>query len=51
MRDDRRFTAEENAEKLPVKMIIPMVLFIFPAVALVVVAPAAINIAKVILSR
>ena len=51
MRDDRRFTAEESAEKLPIKMIIPMVLFIFPAVALVVVAPAAINIAKVILSR
>ena len=51
MRDERRFTAEENAEKLPVKMIIPMVLFIFPAVVLVVVTPAAINIAKAILSK
>jgi len=51
MRDDRRFTAEESAEKLPVKMIIPMVLFIFPAVVMVVITPAAINIANMILSK
>lgn len=46
MREERRMTAEENAEKMAVKLIIPMVLCIFPAVIVVTVGPAAINIAR-----
>lgn len=46
MREERRMTAEENAEKMAVKLIIPMVLCIFPAVIVVTVGPAAINIIR-----
>jgi len=51
MRQERRLTAEENAEKMAVKLIIPMVLFIFPAIGIIVVGPAAINIARMILTQ
>ncbi len=47
MREERSFTAEENAEKTAVKLIIPMVVFIFPAVVIIVAGPAIISIAKV----
>ena len=49
MREERSFTAEENAEKMAVKLIVPMVLFIFPAVLIIVAGPAAITIAKVMI--
>ena len=49
MREGRSFTAEENAEKMAVKLIIPMVLFIFPAVIIIIAGPAAITIAKTII--
>jgi len=48
MREERSFMAQENAEKMAVKLIIPMVLFIFPAILVIVAGPAAITIAKVI---
>ena len=51
MRDERRMTAEENAEKMAVKMIIPMVLCIFPAVVVVTIGPAAINIVRTLTPR
>lgn len=51
MREERRMAAEENAEKMSVKLVIPMVLFIFPAIAIVIVGPAAINIARVLLTQ
>jgi tight adherence protein C len=49
MREERRMTAEENAEKMSVKMVIPMVLCIFPAVIVVTAGPAAINIVRTLL--
>jgi tight adherence protein C len=43
MRDKRVFRAEENANKLPVKMTAPLGLFIFPVVLLVVLFPVAVR--------
>jgi tight adherence protein C len=43
IREERNFTAEENAEKMVVKLIFPMVLFIFPAVIVTVAGPALIT--------
>jgi tight adherence protein C len=51
MREERRMTAEESAEKMAVKLIVPMVLFIFPAIIIVTIGPAAINIARSLLFR
>ena len=50
MREERDFAAQENAEKMAVKLIIPMVLFIFPAILVVVAGPAFITIATKMLT-
>ena len=42
-RINRRQRVEEKAMKAPVKMLIPMVLFIFPTIFIVILAPAMIN--------
>jgi tight adherence protein C len=51
MRTRRRQIAEEKAAKVAVKLIFPLVLFIFPAIFVVLVGPAAIQIQKQLLKQ
>lgn len=51
MRTKRRQIAEEKAAKTAVKMIFPLVLFIFPGIFVVLVGPAAINMYRQLLSQ
>ena len=46
MRTTRQQKAEEQAAKLPVKMIFPMIFFLFPALAVVVLGPGMIRMVK-----
>jgi tight adherence protein C len=43
MRTTRRLKAEEQAAKLPVKLLLPLIFFIFPSIFIVVIGPAAIK--------
>jgi tight adherence protein C len=43
MRTTRRLKAEEMAAKLPVKLLLPLIFFIFPSIFIVVIGPAAIK--------
>ena len=51
MREERSFKAEENAEKMAVKLVVPMVLFIFPAVIIIITGPAIVTIFRDMLLR
>ena len=46
MRTKRHQRAEEIAQKMPVKLIFPLVMFIFPTLLVIVLGPAAISIIK-----
>jgi len=48
MRDKRLLRAEEAANKLSVKMVLPLSLFIFPVVLLVVMLPVVIKLLTVL---
>ena len=51
MRTKRRQIAEEKAAKTAVKMIFPLVLFIFPGIFVVLVGPAGISVYRNMLSK
>jgi len=48
MREERSLLAQEAAEKVAVKLLFPMVLFIFPAVLIVLAGPAGIRLAEML---
>jgi tight adherence protein C len=49
LRHKRQVRAEEAAAKVPTKMLIPLVLFIFPSVIMVILGPALIRVVRTIL--
>ena len=51
LRTKRRQRAEEQAAKLAIKMVLPMVLFIFPGVFIVILGPAFISIVRDLLPK
>jgi len=48
LRHKRQVRAEEHAAKVPIKMLIPLALFIFPAIIMVILGPALIVIVRTI---
>ena len=51
MREARSHQAAENAEKLAVKLLFPLIFLIFPAIFVVVVGPASIQLVKIMGSK
>ena len=49
LRTRRRYRAEETAAKIPLKLLFPLVLFIFPSLLLVLLGPAFIQVSRVLL--
>jgi tight adherence protein C len=49
MRTTRRLKAEELAAKLPVKLLLPLIFFIFPSIFIVVIGPACIKMVRILL--
>jgi tight adherence protein C len=48
MRTTRRLKAEELAAKLPVKLLFPLIFFIFPSMFIVTIGPACIRMVRVL---
>jgi tight adherence protein C len=48
LRTRRRQAAEQTARKAPIKMLIPLILFVLPALILVIIGPAAIHLLRVL---
>ena len=48
MRKRRRAVAEEKAQKMPIKLLFPLVFLIFPAIMIVLLVPAMIHISEVL---
>ena len=48
MRTTRRLKAEELVAKLPVKLLIPLIFFIFPSMFIVLIGPACIKMVRVL---
>jgi tight adherence protein C len=51
LRTNRRQKLEEKAAKTPVKLLFPLLLFIFPAIMVVILGPAAIRIMETMLKK
>ncbi len=49
MRTHRRLRAEERAAKIPLKLLFPLLFFIFPSLMLVLMGPAILSIFNVLL--
>jgi tight adherence protein C len=49
MRTTRKLKAEELAAKLPVKLLLPLIFFIFPSMFVVTIGPACIRMVRVLL--
>jgi tight adherence protein C len=49
LRTKRRLIAEEAAAKLPVKILMPLIFCVFPALLTVLLGPAVINVAQMLM--